>query len=162
MPQYTAQLGDALGAFKTVLAALTYPTSSDPVFPTVALLRPGEEFRVVKDYPQAIIRLNGGNLDDDNGIDRHNLNFSVEIRVKRETYDDAESPLYGTNRTSDEALGAGLVDMLAKLVSGVGYLTASDNAEILSYINYTGFNDLPGNKDHCAWQANFEANLNIV
>lgn len=162
MPQHTVQLGDALSAFKTAVAALTYPTSSDPVFPTTALLMPGQEFKTNRIYPQAIIRVSGGDLDDENGRTNHRFNISVEMRVKREATVDGESIVYGEGRTSDQAMGAGLADMLAKLVSGSGHVTPQDNAELLSYFNYTGFTSLPQTEQHFAWNANFTAALNLT
>lgn len=164
MAQHTVQLGDALDAFVTAIAALTYPVSSKKVFPGGAKwVEVGAEVREMTQFPCAVVMVSGGTLNDENGTKNHTFNISVECRVARHAEGDGKPTLFGINRDgTDNPFGAGLIDSLVKLVNGVGSLSPQDNSEFISSFVYQGFSAATPTKEYSAFVANFVANLNLT
>lgn len=132
MPQYTSKFGAALDAFKEVIEAITFPTSGDTVFPTVVVeINEPQESEL---YPQAIIRVRSVMPDDDNGRSLYQVDIEVEVRQAVVAEDAGEAAILGAHRTDDEAIGAGLVDLVEALTEATQYLSTDDDARIDAYI----------------------------
>lgn len=164
MTVHTSQFGDVLAAFKAFIVALTFPTSLDHVFPSVVWAEEDAEPTEPVLWPCAIIRPVGElTPDDDNGFVRHKLSLTVEIRQQSVAEDGSEEALFGTQReNTDGALGAGMADLIERLISQTSYLTTSDNAEFLSNFAFQGCSMPRKNGDFVTATARYAATINIT
>jgi len=162
MPQNVTQLGDAFQAFIDWLEALEF-ASGHPLFRTVTFADASGDPQLKEIlYPAAIVRISGGQLDDENGAKNHTFDVSVEIRAKIDRTSSGLSPLLGAHNSATSAQGAGMLDLIAKLASGADMVSPQDNSEVLSAFAYRGCGPLSDRGTYWSATCNFFAALNLV
>lgn len=130
-------LSAALQGFRTVLAGLTFPTSGNKLFADAEGVYFGTDNEMEsRRYPQAVIRRAGSTNLSANHSGLWQGQISVEVRQDIKVRDMSNVPgiLFGQNRTSDEVVGAGIEDIVERLVSQTNFLNSTNNANIKPFI----------------------------
>ena len=164
MAQSTLQINDALRALATKLGLLSFPLSGEKCFPSV-VWDDGQGIEAPKVFPLLVLSVRQMSPDDDNGANRVDVTVGVEIRQYAPARDSGDAIIFGRGRTTDESVGAGLVDLMGKLQNEAAYLGPDDDAEIESYfeLNRDGFS-APENvgKNIMATRTTYTGHIRIV
>jgi len=152
----------AFEAFQDIIEAITFPTSGDTAFASV-FFSTGSDL-ATRLWPKAVITVSDRGPYGDHGDRLNFFGIVVEIRQEVVVGDAGEGNILDLNRTTDEAAGAGLADLHAKLVSLTKLLRKTDNAAIRPYIRLAkgGGSGYDEQKTYAYVRVNYDALLEIA